>query len=124
MPLDQSLAAASSYPVSVATTHTRCGIRHASLTRVKANTSRLLQAIHKRALYAAMRAAGGDAQHAARALGVTVQELMVLLDGDPASLWSADGPRRAASGTRPKTLPPIEDYAGRPSDDDPDKAAW
>jgi hypothetical protein len=97
---------------------------------VKPNASRWLQQIHKRALWTAMRAAGGDAHHAAKTLGITVGELMLLLDGDPASMWSDTGPRQAISGMRPKTIPPVdekieaEDDPGRPSDDDPDKAAW
>ena len=96
---------------------------------VKQNSSRLLQSIHKRALWAAMRAAGGDTQHAATALGLTVAELLALLEGDPASMWSPGGPPRAISGTRPRTVPPnevtpIEDDPGRVSDDDPDGSAW
>jgi hypothetical protein len=94
---------------------------------LKPSASRLLRMIHKRALWTAMRAAGGDAAHAARALGITVPELMELLDGDPASMWSPTGPRNAISGARPKVDPPAidpNDEEDRTSDDDPDKAAW
>ncbi|MEO7092719.1 MAG: hypothetical protein ABI175_05680, partial [Polyangiales bacterium] len=69
----------------------------------------MLQMIHKRALWTAMRAAGGDAEHAAKTLGITIGELMQMLDGDPASMWSATGPRQAISGTRPRTIPPVDE---------------
>ena len=93
---------------------------------MKSTSSQRVQMIHRRALAVAMRVAGGDAQHAAKALGITVQELLILLDGDPSSMWSATGPRHAISGTRPKTIPPIEadDQDATRSDDDPDGAAW
>jgi hypothetical protein len=78
--------------------------------------------MHKRALWAAMRQAGGDANHAAKALGITVTELLDLLDGDPASMWRADEPGRFISGRRAKTI--VEDDAPPSSDDDPDGSAW
>ena len=60
-----------------------------------------------------MRAAGGDAKHAATALGMTVPELIALLDRDPASIWSVD----AAPPAPPAT-------AATDPEEDPDGSAW
>ena len=56
---------------------------------MKRAMSPTLLRIHKRALWTALAAARGDVEHAANALGISVRELLVLLDGDPASVWTA-----------------------------------
>ena len=58
-----------------------------------------------------MRAAGGDAKHAATALGMTVPDLIALLDRDPASIWSVDAPPAGA-------------LAEADPEEDPDGSAW
>jgi hypothetical protein len=83
-----------------------------------------LREMHKRALWAAMRAAGGDAKHAAAALGMTVRQLLDLLEGDPASMWSVHGTSRGLTGGRPAMQPPIEDAVDSDRNDDPDGSAW
>ena len=80
--------------------------------------------MHKRALWAAMRAAGGDAKHAAAALGMTVRQLLDLLENDPASMWSSDGTGHALRASHPDAKAPIESAVESDRNDDPDGRAW
>lgn len=55
---------------------------------MKRAMSSTLMRIHKHAVWAALAAARGDVEHAASALGISTQELLIVLDNDPASVWT------------------------------------
>jgi len=73
---------------------------------VKQDASATIRMIHRRALWAALEASGGDVDDAANALGITTQHLLTILDGDPASMWTAI-PSSGISGTRRKVDAPV-----------------
>jgi hypothetical protein len=75
---------------------------------VKPNASRTLRLIHLRALRVALEAAGGDARQAAKALGMTTDEMLELIESEPGALWTAT-PTTGISGTRRKLDAPIVD---------------
>lgn len=75
---------------------------------MKHNASETLRVIHLRALRVALEAAGGDARQAARAVGLTTQEMLTLVESEPGELWTAT-PTTGISGTRRKLDAPIID---------------
>jgi hypothetical protein len=68
-----------------------------------------LRWIHKRALWSTLRAAQGNLERAAHALGVTPVELRDLLEGDPAAMWDTRS-EIGISGMRRRVV--AEDYGG------------
>ena len=90
---------------------------------MKANPSAMLRNIHKRALYTALQASGGDVEDAARALGIASEQLVTLLDGDPAAMWM-ERASTGISGMQRKVEAPANAQDADDEDESGNGSAW